>query len=65
MPSFTGHPLVDVGLATITAFAGKTRREDLTKKDYDAIVGYVHWKGKKLENSGGGFKTAVGKHNGA
>ncbi|MBW2030609.1 MAG: type I-B CRISPR-associated protein Cas8b1/Cst1 [Deltaproteobacteria bacterium] len=41
MPSFTGHPLVDVGLATITAFAGKTRPEDLSEQDYDAIADYM------------------------
>jgi len=41
MPSFTGHPLVDVGLATITAFAGKERPEDLTEEDYEAIVDYI------------------------
>jgi len=41
MPSFAGHPPVDVGLATITAFAGKTRPEDLSEKDYDAIADYI------------------------
>lgn len=40
MPSFTGHPLVDVGLSTITAFADKTRPEDLTEKDYEAMRKY-------------------------
>ncbi len=34
MPAFTGHPLVDVGLATITAFAGKARPEDLSQKGH-------------------------------
>ncbi|MBW2030667.1 MAG: hypothetical protein JRH06_10125 [Deltaproteobacteria bacterium] len=41
MPSFTGHPLVDVGLATITAFVGKARPEDLVEADYDAIADYM------------------------
>ncbi|MBW2083814.1 MAG: hypothetical protein JRI39_12205 [Deltaproteobacteria bacterium] len=41
MPSFTGHPLVDVGLATITAFADKARPEDLIEADYDAIADYM------------------------
>jgi len=27
MLKYTGHPLVDVGVATITAFAGKQRPE--------------------------------------
>jgi len=41
MPSFTGHPLVDVGLATITGFAGKARPEDLVEADSDAIADYM------------------------
>ncbi len=41
MPSFSGHPLVDVGLATITAFVGKSTPEDLTEEDYDAIADYM------------------------
>ncbi|MBW2031245.1 MAG: type I-B CRISPR-associated protein Cas8b1/Cst1 [Deltaproteobacteria bacterium] len=41
MPAFTGHPLVDVGLATITAFAGKSNPEDLNEEDYDAIADYM------------------------
>ena len=41
MPSFTGHPLVDVGLATIMAFADKARPEDLIEGDYDAIADYM------------------------
>ncbi|MBW1982748.1 MAG: hypothetical protein JRJ12_16205 [Deltaproteobacteria bacterium] len=38
MPLSTGHPLVDVGLATVTAFDGKKRPEDLNKQDFDAIA---------------------------
>ncbi len=41
MPEFTGHPLVDIGLATITAFAGKRRPEDLSQEDYEAIADYM------------------------
>ncbi len=41
MLSYTGHPFVDVGVATITAFAGKHRPEDLTEADLDAIARYM------------------------
>jgi len=41
MLPFTGHPLVDVGLATITAFAGKVKPEDLDEEDYDAVADYM------------------------
>lgn len=41
MPSFTGHPLVDIGLATITAFSSKEKLEELTEEDYDAIADYM------------------------
>ena len=41
MMKYTGHPFVDVGIATITAFAGKKRPEDLTEADLDAIAGYI------------------------
>ncbi len=41
MMKYTGHPFVDVGIATITAFAGKKRPEDLTESDLDAIAEYM------------------------
>ncbi len=41
MLKYTGHPFVDVGVATITAFAGKRRPEDLTEADLDAIAKYI------------------------
>lgn len=41
MLEYTGHPLVDVGIATITAFAGKRRPEELTEADLDGIVDYI------------------------
>ncbi len=41
MPKYTGHPFVDVGVATITAFAGKRHPEDLTEADLDAIAEYM------------------------
>ena len=41
MLKYTGHPLVDVGVATITAFAGKQRPEDLTEADLDSVADYI------------------------
>ena len=41
MLEYTGHPLVDVGIATITAFAGKRRPDELTKEDLDAVADYI------------------------
>jgi CRISPR-associated protein Cst1 len=41
MLSYSGHPFVDVGVATITAFAGKLNPQDLAEKDLDDIVNYI------------------------
>jgi CRISPR-associated protein Cst1 len=41
MLNYTGHPLVDVGVATITAFAGKDDPADLTETDLDEIADYI------------------------
>lgn len=41
MLSYTGHPLVDVGVATITAFAGKKEPSSLTLTDLDKIANYM------------------------
>lgn len=41
MLQYTGHPLVDVGIATITAFAGKGDPAHLTESDLDAIADYM------------------------
>ena len=41
MLEYTGHPLVDVGIATITAFAGKRKPDQLTKEDLDAVADYI------------------------
>ncbi|MGC1378522.1 MAG: hypothetical protein WA821_19985, partial [Anaerolineales bacterium] len=41
MLKYTGHPLVDVGLATITAFANKDSPEELVEADLEAIAGYM------------------------
>lgn len=41
MLSYTGHPLLDVGLATLAAFAGKQRPEELTDADLEAAADYM------------------------
>lgn len=41
MLQYTGHPLVDVGIATITAFAGKGDPAHLTESDLDPIADYM------------------------
>lgn len=41
MLRYTGHPLYDVGVATITAFAGKRDPADLVDSDLEAIAGYM------------------------
>ena len=41
MLEYTGHPLVDVGIATITAFADKRRPDELTEEDLDKIADYI------------------------
>ena len=41
MLEYTGHPLVDVGIATITAFADKRNPTDLTEPDLDKIADYM------------------------
>jgi len=38
---YTGHPIVDVGVATVTAFCGKSRPEDLTIDDLSAVAEYL------------------------
>ncbi|NPV08288.1 MAG: type I-B CRISPR-associated protein Cas8b1/Cst1 [Anaerolineae bacterium] len=41
MLRYTGHPLYDVGVATITAFAGKRDPADLVESDLEAIATYM------------------------
>jgi len=41
MLHYTGHPLVDVGIATIAAFAGKPDPTTLTEGDLDAAADYM------------------------
>lgn len=38
---YTGHPLVDVGIATIVAFADKDSPDELTEADLEAIADYM------------------------
>lgn len=38
---YTGHPFFDIGLATITAFAGKNDPRELTTTDLDAAASYI------------------------
>jgi len=39
--SFTGHPLVDVGIAAITAFAGRRDPSQVAVSDLEAIADYM------------------------
>ncbi|MCB9102411.1 MAG: type I-B CRISPR-associated protein Cas8b1/Cst1 [Anaerolineales bacterium] len=41
MLNYYGHPFYDVGVATITAFAGERTPEDLTEADLDKIADYI------------------------
>ncbi|MBI2863673.1 MAG: type I-B CRISPR-associated protein Cas8b1/Cst1 [Chloroflexi bacterium] len=41
MLKYTGHPLVDVGAATITAFAGKLHPGSLTEADLDKFADFI------------------------
>ena len=41
MLEYTGHPLVDVGIATIIAFVDKRRPDELTEADLDEVADYI------------------------
>lgn len=41
MLRYTGHPLIDVGVATITAFVGKTDAEQVTGDDLNEMASYI------------------------
>lgn len=41
MLEYTGHPFVDVGVATITAFAGKQEPKQLNATDLDKVADYI------------------------
>lgn len=38
---YTGHPLLDVGIAGLVAFAGRQRPEELTEADLEAAADYM------------------------
>ncbi|MDW8234502.1 MAG: hypothetical protein RMJ54_17145 [Roseiflexaceae bacterium] len=39
--TYTGHPFVDVGFATMAAFTGKRRFADLTADDFQQVADYI------------------------
>lgn len=41
MLKYTGHPLVDVGIATIWAFSGKPSLSKVTEQDLDKVADYI------------------------
>jgi len=41
MFKYTGHPYIDIGVATITAFAGKKNPQDLSENDLELIADYI------------------------
>jgi CRISPR-associated protein Cst1 len=41
MLRYTGHPLIDVGVATVTAFAGKNDPTRMTRDDLEAMARYI------------------------
>ena len=41
MLEYIGHPLVDVGIATITAFVDKRQPDELTEADLDEVADYI------------------------
>jgi len=41
MLKYTGHPLMDVGVATVAALSGKGRPEDLVEDDLDQVGEYL------------------------
>lgn len=41
MLEYTGHPLIDVGIATIVAFADKDSPDELTEADLESIAEYM------------------------
>lgn len=47
MLRYTGHPLVDVGVATITAFAEKVDPADVTEEDMLRIAEYIEYQYSK------------------
>lgn len=51
MLRYTGHPIVDVGVATVAAFCGKTDPSALTEDDLQGVAGFLereYFSGKLL-----------------
>ena len=40
---YTGHPFVDVGVATITAFSKKLHPEEVTDEDLEQVADFIEW----------------------
>lgn len=38
---YTGHPFIDVGVATITAFSGKLHPEEVTEEDLERVAEFI------------------------
>ena len=41
MLEYTGHPIVDVGIATIVAFAGRNEPSELVEADLEKIADFI------------------------
>ena len=41
MLKYTGHPLVDVGAATIAAFVGKRDLASINETDFDKVADFI------------------------
>lgn len=41
MFKYTGHPYIDIGIATITAFVGKRNPQNLSENDLESIADYI------------------------
>lgn len=41
MLKYTGHPFIDIGVATITAFVQKRHPEEVTSEDLEQVVAYI------------------------
>ena len=54
---YTGHPLIDVGIATIVAFAGKRHPDEITETDLEAIADYMA--AQYIKNPLRGFLTVA------
>ena len=57
MLKYTGHPLVDVGVATITAFADRDDPSEVTAEDLQKVVAYIE--GQYSKNPMRSFLTVI------